>query len=334
MDKKSRLKPLPQPLTQPHVRDLIEQAAVRIGPHILHTPLMHSGFLSALNGGEVHLKLESEQHTGSFKARGALNKVLATPEHEKANGLVTASSGNHAQGFARALGISGDRGLVFLPENAVPSKVEALGQYPVELRFEGADCLQSELIARAYAEEHGMVWVSPYNDPLVIAGQGTIGKEIAEDLPGVDAVFATVGGGGMMSGVASWIKSARPGATVVGCWPENSPEMCLSIRQGEIVAMDESLDTLSDGSAGGLEPGAITFELCRGLIDDFVLQSEDEIAAAIRWMVEKHHKVIEGAAAVALGAYMKQAQRLQGKKVVIVICGGNISAEVLGGILR
>ena len=311
----------------------ISQAARRIGPHVLKTPLFHSAYLDELNHGEVFLKLESEQYTGSFKARGALNKVLSMAPEEKANGLLTASTGNHAQGFARALAISGDHGLIYLPENAEPSKLEALKHYGVELAFYGSGCLETELHARAQAAEKGMVWMSPYNDPMVIAGQGTVGKEILERLPDVDVVLATVGGGGLISGIAAWIKEHRPQAEIIGCLPERSPEMYLSVMKGEIVELDEPQPTLSDGSAGGCEPDAITFDLCRELVDDYILVSEEEIADAICWMADKHHKIIEGAAGVALGAFMKQAERFEGKKVAIVICGANINVETLKDLL-
>lgn len=316
-----------------NLTDEIRQAALRIGPHVLETPLFQSLYLGELNHGEVYLKLESEQYTGSFKARGALNKVLSLTPEQKASGLLTASSGNHAQGFARALAISGDRGLIYLPENAEPSKVEALQHYGVGLAFYGNGCLQTELHARAQAAEKGMVWVSPYNDPMVIAGQGTVGKEILERLPDVDVVLATVGGGGLISGIAAWLKAHSPATEIIGCLPEKSPEMYLSVMKGELVMLDEPLPTLSDGSAGGCEPGAITFDLCRELVDDYILVSEEEIADAIRWMADKHHKIIEGAAGVALGAFMKQASRFEGKKVAIVICGANITTETLKNLL-
>ena len=316
-----------------NLTDEIRRAARRIGPHVLETPLFQSAYLAELNHGEVYLKLESEQYTGSFKARGALNKVLSMAPEEKANGLLTASTGNHAQGFARALAISGDHGLIYLPENAEPSKLEALKHYGVELAFYGNGCLETELHARAQAAEKGMVWVSPYNDPMVIAGQGTVGKEILERLPAVDVVLATVGGGGLISGIAAWLKAHSPATEIIGCLPEKSPEMYLSVMKGELVMLDEPLPTLSDGSAGGCEPGAITFDLCRELVDDYILVSEEEIADAIRWMADKHHKIIEGAAGVALGAFMKQASRFEGKKVAIVICGANITTETLLKIL-
>ena len=178
-----------------------------------------------------------------------------------------------------------------------------------------------------------MTWVSPYTDPLVIAGQGTVGKEILERLPEVDSVLVCVGGGGLMSGVAAWLKTHRPEVELVACLPERSPEMYLSVRKGELVILDDPQETLSDGSAGGCEPGAITFDLCRELVDDYLLVSEEEIADAIRWMVNRHHKIIEGAAGVALGAFMKQPARFAGKNVAIVICGANITTEKLKSLL-
>lgn len=310
----------------------IERAAECIGPHILHTPLLHSRYLDS-EGARVYLKLESEQHTGSFKARGALNKVLSMTVEEKAGGLVTASTGNHGLGFARALSISGDRGAIYLPENSAPAKVDALRHYDVELAFHGRDCVEAELHAKEQAEKRGMAWVSPYNDPAVIAGQGTVCKEILEDLPDADVILATVGGGGLMSGVASWAKAVKPGTEIIGCLPKNAPEMYLSVEKGEIVMLDDPEDTLSDGSAGGCEPGSMTFPLCRDLVDDYVLVSEEEIASAIRWMVDKHHKIIEGAAGVALASYMRNVERFSGKKVAIVICGGNIATEKLRELL-
>lgn len=311
----------------------IAAAAQRLAPHILHTPLLHTPYLDHGEAG-IYLKLESEQHTGSFKARGALNKVLTLSEPVRQAGLVTASTGNHAQGFARALSIAGGRGVIYLPENAQPAKVEALRHYDVELAFHGTDCLQTELHAKRVAEQDGLTWVSPYNDPMVIAGQGTIGVEILADLPEVDVILATIGGGGLMSGIATWVKAQRPQAEIIGCLPENAPEMYLGVQKGEPVILDDPPDTLSDGSAGGCEPGAITFDICRDLVDDYVLISEAEIADAIRWMVDKHHKIIEGAAGVALAACIKALPRFAGKNVAVVICGGNIATEKLQAILQ
>jgi threonine dehydratase len=309
----------------------IRQAASRIAPHILNTPLLHSPYLSELNGGKVYLKLESEQFTGSFKARGALNRILAATDAERRRGFITASTGNHGQGFAYALSVSGDSGKIFLPVSADASKVEALGYYDVELVLLDASSLDTELQAKRYSAEHGATWVSPYNDWLVIAGQGTMAVEIT-DLVTPDIVMGCVGGGGMMGGVSAWCKHRVPEAKVIGCLPENSPEMFVSVQQGRIVEM-ESQDTLSDGSAGGVEPGAVTFDLCRENIDSFALASEQQIADAIRFMVEKHHKIVEGSAGVTIASFCEMASRLEGRTVVLIVCGANISVENLRAIL-
>lgn len=307
----------------------IKEAGERIRPEILKTPLFYSTYLSDLNKGEVYLKLESEQYTGSFKARGALNKVLRMSQVDRDKGLVTASTGNHAQGFARALTIAKAKGTIFLPTNAEPSKVEALKYYDADLEFYGDDPLTTELHAKQVAKDKGQIWVSPYNDPEVIAGQGTLAVEITDELKDVDAVFGCIGGGGMMSGVGSWFKQERPKTKIIGCLPTNSPEMYLSVKKGEVVMLDEYQPTLSDGSAGGLEEDSITFELCRDLIDSYELVDEEDIAAQIKYMVDKHHKIIEGAAAVALSAFMNTAANYIGQRVVIIICGANITTSKL-----
>ncbi|MDC1516577.1 threonine/serine dehydratase [Cyclobacteriaceae bacterium] len=311
----------------------IKKAAARISGQVLQTPLFYSKYLSALNKGQVYLKLESEQYTGSFKARGALNKILGLSSSEKAKGLITASTGNHAQGFARALEIANTEGTIFLPTNAEASKVEALKAYKVELKFHGADALSTELHAMKFAEASGQTWISPYNDPEVIAGQGTLALEMTSQLNQIDTVLGCIGGGGMMSGVATWLNQASPKTKIIGCLPENSPEMYLSVKKGEVVFIETPLPTLSDGSAGGLESDAITFDICRELIHDYELTSESEIGLAIKYMVDKHHKIIEGAAGVALASFFKRAAELENQTVVIIICGGNITTEKLKSLL-
>lgn len=293
---------------------------------------MRSPVLSELSAGTVFLKLESEQYTGSFKARGALNKVLALSPAARMVGMITASTGNHALGFARALSITGSKGTIYLPENANPVKVEAIRRFNVPLEFFGKSPLEAEMEAKRVAKEKGKIYVSPYNDPYIIAGQGTIGKEITDTIFRLDDVLATVGGGGLMSGLAIWFNGRIPDAKMHACLPANSAEMALSMEKGEVVVLDEPQETLSDGSAGGLEPGSITFDICRQLVKDYVLVSKDEIASAIRWMGKHHQKIIEGAAGVALAAFLKQPERYKDRTVVIVICGSNIDFESLKSI--
>ena len=308
-------------------------AEKRINNHILKTPLYPSNYLSQLSGGKVYLKLENEQYTGSFKARGAANKILASSAEERKTGFITASTGNHAQGFARALSIAGAKGTIFLPENASSAKVEALKSYPVALEFFGHNSLETELHAKSVAEERELIWVSPYNDPLIIAGQGTMGLEMNQQAAeSIDYVLGCIGGGGMMAGVATAIKHVSPMTQVIGCLPEKSPEMYLSVKAGKVVFIDFE-ETLSDGSAGGLEDGSITFPICQQYIDDYTLVSEKAIEDCIRLIAQKHHKIIEGAAAVAVASFLKEIEQYRGKTVIIIICGANISMKKLKDIL-
>ena len=177
-----------------------------------------------------------------------------------------------------------------------------------------------------------MTYISPYNDLQVAAGQGTIGIELARQLDTFDAVFVSLGGGGLISGIAGYLKSINPNVHIIGCSPENSQVMIQSVKAGKILDLP-SLPTLSDGTAGGLEPGAITFELCQALVDDYITVTEDEIKESLRLFMQTHHMMIEGAAAVAIASYLKMFERFKGKNVVIIICGANISLEILKGIL-
>lgn len=311
----------------------VERAHGRIRAGVLRTPALRSRPLGRRTGAEVHLKLESEQVTGSFKARGALNKVLSLTPEERARGVVTASTGNHAQGVARALELTGVEGTIWLPENAASSKVEALREYGVPLDFHGRDCLETETHAKRVAGEEGAVWISPYDDPRVIGGQGTAGLELAEQVERIDAVFVPVGGGGLVSGVAGWLKHVDPSVTVVGCQPEASPEMARSVEAGRIVEPEGSSETLSDGTAGGVEQGSVTFEICRELVDEWALLPEPAIAGAMRFMVERHHKLVEGAGALPVAAVLERGEELAGESVALVVSGGNVSAETLEAIL-
>lgn len=309
------------------------QAELRIRPYILQTPLAPSLCLSRIAHSRVYLKMESEQYTNSFKFRGAINKLLSLSEDEKARGVVTASTGNHAQGIARALSITGGEGVIFLPEQPDASKLEALQEYNVDLEFYGHDSLETELHARKIAGERGAVWISPYNDPQIIGGQGTIGIELTEQIKRIDDIFITVGGGGLISGIATYLTWKSPHTRIIGCLPENAPDMYRCVEADEIVSLEQK-ETLSDGSAGGVEPGSITFPVCRTLVDEYILVSENEIKEALRLIVDKHHKIIEGAAAVAVAGFLKHRERLRDRTVVIVICGGNIATEKLMTILR
>lgn len=303
-------------------------AAVRIEAIVCKTPLRASARLSAMTGRDVRLKLENHQHTGSFKLRGAVNRLMTLDDSTRAAGCVVASSGNHGAAVAWAMQKLGVGGVIFVPEKTSSAKVDAIRSSGGDVRFFGTDGLDTELHARAYAAEHGMFYLSPYNDPEVVAGQGTCGIEIIEQMSEVDTVYVAVGGGGLISGVASVVKHHNPAARIIGCQPLNSPVMARSIEAGRIVDI-ESGPTLSDGTAGGIESGSITFDWCRQLVDEFVLVDEDAIARAMRNYIEDENEVIEGAAGVALAALEEKCNETGGEHVTIIICGGNISRDSL-----
>ncbi|MFB3078124.1 MAG: threonine/serine dehydratase, partial [Lysobacterales bacterium] len=262
-------------------------AANRIAPHIRETPLDYSPFVSDLTGANVFLKLENLQFTGSFKLRGAFNKLLSLTPEQRAGGCVAASSGNHGAAVAFAMSKLGTQGVIFVPEGTSTTKMEAIKRTGGEVRFFGTDALDTEIHARQYAAENDMCYLSPYNDEDVVAGQGTCGVEIAQQLPQLDAIFVAVGGGGLISGVGCFLKSVNPKMSVVDCQPAASAVMTESVKAGEIVELP-SQPTLSDGTAGGIEADAITFDLCRVVTDDYVLVSEEQIAEAMRQFIDAH----------------------------------------------
>ena len=304
----------------------VVEAEARIRPFIRETPLHHTFFLSRLAGCEAYLKLENLQLTGSFKARGALNKLFCLSPRERRAGVMAASTGNHGLAVAYSATQLGINGTIFLPENASPQKVQALRNYDVEIRFYGNDCEETERWARAEAGKTGQIYVSPYNDPKVVGGQGTIGIEILRQAEPVDSIMVSVGGGGLISGIAGYVKALRSDIEIIGCLPENSPVMYDSVHAGRIVD-SVVIPTLSDGTAGGIEAGAVTFEPCRRYVDDWVLVSENEIRESMKLVFEHERFVIEGAAGVVVACFVKIRQRLKGRNVVLLMCGGNIDIE-------
>ena len=308
------------------------QAASRIAGLVRETPLEYSARFSEDLGAAVYFKLENLQHTGSFKLRGAANRLMTLESSQRGAGVVAASSGNHGAAVAYAMQKLDTRGVIFVPEGTSSAKVDAIRAYDGQVEYFGTDGLDTELHARDFANENGMVYVSPYNDEAVIAGQGSCGVEILNQLPSVDAVFVAVGGGGLVGGVGSVIKASRPDALVVGCQPEASAVMAKSVEAGRILDL-ESRPTLSDGTAGGVERDAITFELCRELVDEFTVVNEEEIAEAMRLFIDRQHQLLEGAAGVAIAGLMEHRGAVRGKNVVVIVCGGNISRERLKQVL-
>lgn len=314
----------------------IEQEALlaeqKIREHIRETPLEFSPYLSSIGQGKVYLKLENFQITGSFKVRGALNKLLSLPEEKRKVGITTASSGNHGAAVSFALAKLGMQGTIFLPTTTSQTKVEILKDNRATVEFFGDDCVKAEIYARQRAEKTGSEFISPYNDLKIIGGQATVGIELRKQISHMDAVFVPVGGGGLISGIAAYLKTDRNHPKIIGCQPENSCVMYESMKAGQILEM-ESKPTLSDGTAGGIEAGAITFELCRDLVDDFILVSEREIKQAILLCLKKHHMLIEGAAALSVASFLKVAKKFQGKTAVLVLSGAKISLDQLENVL-
>ncbi len=310
----------------------VHAAAERLRGRVRETPVDRSPELDRLTGGHVHLKLENVQHTGSFKLRGAMNKVLALPEPERRAGVVAASTGNHGAGVAFACREAGIPCRVFVPEGSSPSKLAAIESYGSTVEAEGNDGVVSERLARQFALDEGLAYVSPYNDEQVIGGQGTIGEELGRQVEGLDAIFISLGGGGLIAGVAGYLKTLWPRLEVVACSARNSAVMYESLQAGEILDL-ESLPTLSDGTSGGVESGSITFPLCRELIDRHVVVPEADIAAALRLVIERQHLLVEGAAALAVAALLQSGDRYRGANVAVILCGGNISLETLKAVL-
>ena len=309
--------------------DDIRAAATRLRPHVRETYVERSDALGEATNTAVWLKCENLQLTGSFKLRGATNKLLILSPAERGRGIVTASTGSHGRGVAHALTTLGATGTIYLPTSATAAKVAALRRYPaVTVEFYGTETAMTETHARAVAQGQGRPYVSPYNDADVIAGQGTIGIELLAQVPDLDVVFVPVGGGGLISGIALYLKAIKPSVRIVGCWPENSTAMRDAMQAGHAVPCVE-LPTLSDGTAGGVEEGAITIDLCRRLIDACVLVSEAAIADAIRLVLEHHHMAVEGAAGVAVAAYRKTAAQYAGQTVAIILSGSNIGYSTL-----
>jgi len=291
--------------------------------------------LSAKVGLELYQKLELFQATGSFKLRGATNKLLSLTTEERARGVVTASAGNHALGVAHAARHLGIAATIVVPKGASAAKVEALRRYPVTLLLEGENYDAAELYARQLEQERNLVFVSAYNDRQVIAGQGTLALEILEDLPQAATLIVPVGGGGLISGIGLWAKTVAPGLKIIGVQSEASPAMQAALAAGRIVPAPD-LPSLADGLAGNLEADSVTFELAQRYVDEMVLVSETDIARAIRYFADELHLMVEGSAAVGTAALLSNyfnLARFDGP-VVDLVCGRNIAPATFYKVTR
>lgn len=290
------------------------------------------GPTALVKDAQVYLKPENLQHTGSFKLRGAYFKISQLSPEEKAKGVIACSAGNHAQGVALGAARNGIKAIICLPAGAPLSKIEATKALGAEV------CLVDGVYDDAYnkalelRDKEGYTFVHPFDDPLVIAGQGTIGLEILEEMPDIDAVVVPVGGGGLISGVAFTLKTLRPDIKVYGVQAAGAPSMEKSLHDGKRIRLD-SVATVADGIAVK-EPGTVTYDACQRYVDEIVTVSEDEIAAAILALLEKQKLVAEGAGAVSVAAAMFNKIPIKGKKVVCIVSGGNIDVSILNRVIN
>jgi len=306
----------------------IRAARDRIADVARVTPVRYSHTFSEQTGGSVHLKLENVQRTGAFKIRGALNRIATLSDAEQAAGVVTASAGNHAQGVALAATRAGVDATIVMPEHAPISKIKATRGYGARVVLDGVDYAEAQARAHEIEREAGRTYVHAFDDEMVMAGQGTIGLEILEQQPDVETVVVPIGGGGLISGIATAITSQRPDVRVIGVQAEGASSVIDSLEAGEIRSRD-SVDTVADGIATR-SVGEQPFEIIQERVDEVVTVSDEEIALALTLLLERSKTVVEGAGAVALSALL--AGRFayeEGEVIVPALCGGNIDMNVL-----
>lgn len=310
----------------------IEQALQLIKGRIVKTPCAWSESLSRLCHCELYLKLENLQLTGSFKERGALNKLLSLTKPEIAAGVIAASAGNHAQGVSHAARLLGIKATIVMPETTPLAKIRGTREFGAEIILHGSGYDEAFEKACELQQEHGYTLVHAFDDPLVIAGQGTIGLEIIEQLPEVEAVVVPVGGGGLISGIATAIKSLKPEAEIIGVEAERMAAMKWSVSTGKVDALPMA-NTLADGISVA-KVGELTLPVVQNLVSDIVTVSEEEIASGVMTLLEREKTLAEGAGAAGFAALLHQhIPNMKGKKVVVVISGGNIDLTRLAHII-
>jgi threonine dehydratase len=296
-----------------------EQAYEHIKPHILQTPLTYDA------DDELFLKWENHQVTGSFKARGALNKILSLQDWELERGLVTASAGNHGQGVALAGNLRHAQVIVFASEHALPNKLQSMRELGAEIHLVAGGYGEAEHAAIIYAQEKGATWVSPYNDGLIIAGQGTIGLEVLQELKDQSTAWIVpAGGGGLVSGIGCVLQTINPKPRLVAVQSDASSFLYEIYHHGTQAGVEE-LPSLADGLAGPVEDGSVTIPIVKNVVTDFILVSEQEIRQAIKYAWSKYHERIEGSAAVTLAAVI--SGKVTYRPMVVVLTGGNITLE-------
>jgi threonine dehydratase len=312
----------------------IQNAQKTIAPYAKLTPLIRSNFLSELCSANVYLKLENLQVTHSFKVRGVMNKLLNLTSDEKAKGVVTASAGNHGQAVAFGAKELGFRAKIVVPTNTPKVKVDGIRQFGGELVLYGATYPETERKAKEFAQVEGRLYISPYNDELIVAGHGTIGLEILEALPNVDVVVVPVGGGGLISGISIAVKSLKPTVKVFGVQSAAVPIMFESFKSGEIVKPHRhEPNTIAEGLSGGVEKGSITFTIVQQCVDELFLVREESIRHAVYLLWENEKQVVEGSGASAAALLFENKDLFVGKTVALVLTGGNIDDSLFQTVL-
>ena len=314
------------------MKDKIEQARKLIDGKVLKTDLVYAHKLTKVVGGDLYLKLENLQIAGSFKVRGAMNKIMNLTEEEKKHGVVAASAGNHAQGVAIAATKLGVKATIVMPKIAPMAKINATQEYGAEVLLHGD--VFDEALAKAIemSETQGMTLVHPYDDELVTAGQGTIGMEILEQLDDIDQIVVPIGGGGLIGGIASYVKAVKPEIKIIGVEAENAASMKASFEKGAWTSI-KTLPTVADGIAVGI-PGKFPFELVKKNVSEIVAVSDDQISEAMLYLLEKCKLVVEGAGCASVAACLSGKVDVKGKKTVCIISGGNIDVSVLESIIN
>jgi threonine dehydratase len=304
-----------------------EAARERIAPHIVRTPLLTSRQLNERTGYDVRLKAELFQRVGSYKIRGPLNKFAQMPDEQKRRGVVCSSAGNHAQGVALAARIHGIRAVVCMAANATPSKVAATRGYGAEVVLHGSIWDEANEKARDLVAAEGLTYVHPFDDEQLIAGQGTLGLEVVQDWPDLDAIVVPIGGGGLISGVAMAVKSHNPKVRVIGVESSDGPAMQRSIEAGRLETID--CRTIIDGLRVR-RVGELNFSVVQRYVDDIVTLPDRDIFDAVIWVMERCKLVVEGAAAAPVGALLHGLIKMPaGSKVVAVLSGGNLNLDQL-----
>lgn len=309
----------------------VVKAHKHLSGQIVQTPLIQSAALSSLSGADVWMKLESQQKTGSFKVRGAWNKIASLTEEELAHGVITASAGNHAQGVAYAASQKGVSALIVVPKTAPETKKAGIRRYGAELVVHGDSYDEAESYAYLLAKETGRTFVHAFEDNEIIAGQGTVGLEAMLEEPDFDAILVPAGGGGLICGVALAAKAINPAVRVIGIQTHASPPWYYSFREKKLADVEYS-DSLADGLHGGISQGNL--DLALAIVDDFLLVEEEHVASAMYWMAKEHHLMVEGSGAVGIAALMQGVvPDLAGQKVLCIVSGSNVDASKLAGII-